>query len=227
MRILCTTYATSNEKQLRNLLLSAAIAGLPIELLGYGQPWVHNFQKFRATIEYLYAAHKRGFTHALSVDAFDVLFLRNRAAIESAYTLAAGSPWLMAAERFAENVPRHTIMDWPETPIENPYRYLNCGMWMGEIEYILATSKRLNLLNHDDTEDDEEILSELFTRNPGVITLDYAQSLFHVLYPDESDCEQTSQGARNRITKEYPCIVHATASLSMATCQSWVGLKPT
>jgi len=106
-------------------------------------------------------------------------------------------------------------LDEPQKKLEKgKYRYLNSGMYIGEIDYVIWVLKKCVELN---LEDDQESLQKVYIENSKDIKLDSNCELFQVLWDEEYGRSANfdmvfnyDSGSRyNQRTDTYPAIFHS------------------
>lgn len=147
------------------------------------------------------------FTHVLVMDAFDVVVTAPLQEVERRF-IELQHPWVFNAEQSC----------WPDAgmedrypPCETPWRFLNAGCFMAEIEYFRKAAFRFNFSGVDIWGDDQRFYTRLFLENPGLIKLDHRCELFYTLFsPGFIGWDYTMSGGRveNVLTGTQPLIIH-------------------
>lgn len=234
--VVLLTYAsdTGRDTNFDYSLVSAARTGLPVRLLGFGEPWRGLTSKFIGVLAEL--ARIPPDTLVVFADAFDVLYMvapdGDAAAVaglfRSRFESVAGArqaafvfggelgcwPYLDGrrdGERLCEEV-------YPRAPPGSPYRFLNSGVWMARAgaarTHIEALVRAYNAQG-DAGMNDQELATNLFVHGrPGVehnITLDYHNSLFqnlHMHFDVLRVPASLAEPVRNTVTGGSPLLVH-------------------
>ena len=202
--LVAITYANDNHYHLHRLLTSAAHWGIPLQVLGLGEPWrgfLHRLAVLRKFIEDLADEQL-----VLCSDGYDAIYLQPAAVISERFQ-GFSSPVVFSAEMSFHAPGNEAIADrYPESP--TIYRYLNAGAFIGRcgpLKKILA-----RVLADSRTDEDQSLLSRYFLDHPGEISLDYRAELFVTTSNRQYDDDLESRDGRlfNRQTGTWPCLLH-------------------
>jgi hypothetical protein len=190
-------------------------------VLGMGSPYCNNVDKIRY-LNGFFEQYVTDYTHILFCDAYDVVFASDLSRITETF-LSFKSAIVFSTERRCWPDPNRV---YPECA--TPYRFLNSGLWMGEIKAAKEMINRI-LLNGVPLENlsDQQLYTEMFLSGNAPITLDYKCSLFQSLYGSVDDLEINQSGRiKNRITGESPLVFHGNGSSSLYSVLLHLGLLP-
>jgi hypothetical protein len=191
MDIQFVTIETRDSQTESNLLQSAKINGIDIEVLGKGVEWKWFITKFEILDKYLTNVDK---DYICFVDSKDVLFLGNLNNIKEVYK-----------KYFLNKIVLNTeIMCWPDINQSNkfpskfskqnydgdPFGYFNDDQYLFHQMYI----------------------SGLFKDN---IELDYGCKLFQTLHSTTDEINYLYTSIYNAHTKSYPLIIHGNGHTSL------------
>lgn len=203
-------YDRDYDSKLAHLLKSCEQKEIDISVFGRGEKFSFYDSKIVLMQRYIQDRFHDDptITHVLYTDASDSFFLANLAEIESKYdSVRENKTLVVAVEKdchpFAEYVDK-----WPESP--TPYRFMNPGNFMGEIETVimaLEACKRYHWLRTDDQ--GHWHLAYLNGLSEDIM-LDYYCALFQTMSNCDFDQEFKIVSGRlvNKVTYTMPCIVH-------------------
>lgn len=124
------TFANYKHPNLEKLLWTCQKYGIELEILGQNQPWLGNGTKYIHLSEYLNTLPETDIV--LFVDAFDVIFIADKATILNKF-LKMNVPFLMGVEK--NPFPRHLYGDQlPDGP--TPFKYINTGSYIGYVGFL-------------------------------------------------------------------------------------------
>lgn len=219
----------------RWLLQSAQRYGYKVTIIGEGQAYKNDLQKFRLVAEYL-AAHP-GYQYVLSVDFRDVIFCASPRELIGKYH-RIGHDVVAAAERSAWPLASHRDRS---PPLATSYRYLNAGTIFSTADAWQASWATIQRWQRDRDADvhppeigqlwrdvfscDQAAWSELYIRKEQDIVIDSQCELFqpltticHRVAGDNPDLCLEGCRVRNRETGTHPCILHANGQ---ANVEAW------
>lgn len=219
MDIQFVTIETRDSQTESNLLKSAKINGIDIEVLGKGVKWKWFITKFEILDKYLTNVYK---DYICFVDSKDVLFLGNLNNIKEVYK-----------KYFLNKIVLNTeIMCWPDINQSNQFpnndskfKYLNSGCYIGPtklVHQLIKESLKFSKQNYDGDpfgyfNDDQYLfhqmyISGLFKDN---IELDYGCKLFQTLHSTTDEINYLHTSIYNVHTKSYPLIIHGNGHTSL------------
>lgn len=186
--------------------------GVPVEELGSGSSFGGKGWRIRRIWEALNSLGE-GYTHVLYTDSYDVVFMAGLDEIEHRFG-EFGHPWVFGAERVCSPTPEIARL-YPPSP--TPYKFLNAGGWMGEIQYVLGWFRRMGLGNVPDSFHDQAFFSALCLTIPTAVKLDYYQKLFFNACKAEGDLKVGRLNKRVSVvsTGSYPSIVHGNGKFDL------------
>lgn len=183
VKLCVATVASHPERGYHILRESCNRCRIDITTLGSGTPFRNNLDKIRLTDAFLEAAGNE-FTHILFCDGYDVVFASSLSSIVDSF-LSFPSPIVFSAERGCWPDPKLETL-YPTAP--TPYRFLNSGLWIGEIAHVRPILKHLLQTSYSQ-KCDQRMFTKLFLTDAAPIALDYYCRLFQSLYLSESDLE--------------------------------------
>jgi hypothetical protein len=140
-------------------------------------------------------------THLLYTDCFDTLAFSNE---EEVIRKFPDCKMLISAEKNCYPL-WERAKEYPETP--TPWKYVNGGGWMVEIEYFKELCKRENLTEHSH---DQVWLMDVFLRNQGEIKIDTNCEIFQTIaFSNVSEWEEINGRLKNIGTGTLPIFYHA------------------
>lgn len=147
-------------------------------------------------------------THIVYVDAFDNVAFAGPAEVISKFP--DGIKMLISGEKNCYPHPERAS-DYPES--NTPWKYVNGGGWMVEIEYFKELCRKENLT---DKSHDQVWLMDAYLRNHDTIAVDTSCRIFQTIafsYPEEWHKE----GGRfqNLGTQEFPVYFHGNGHTEM------------
>lgn len=219
MNIKFITIETRYAQQESNLLKSAKINGIDIEVVGKGVPWEWYITKFEILDKYLSNVKE---DYICFTDSKDVLFLGTKSNIIDVYKKHFLNKIVFNAE----------INCWPDISISNQFpkqeftfKYLNSGCYIGPTKLIhklikesLKFSKQdynenpFGHFNNDQFVCQKTYLNNLFADD---IELDYYCRLFQTLYGVQDEIEYLETSIYNKHTKSNPLIIHGNGHTSL------------
>jgi hypothetical protein len=178
----------------------------------------------------LYKAIKGGLIpekYLIFCDCFDLVFAVEPKKLFLKY-LQFASPLVISAEKNCFPADLKGQYDRLGEDIPSPYKYLNSGMIVGEVEAMLAVLESMDAQNipndYWDTEkncqinpNDQEYYQHEFLKQPVPIVLDRYQILCNTLHsvePDEFDF--SGEHIFNKATQTFPCSYHMNGNAKTA-----------
>ena len=219
MDIKFVTIETRDSQTESNLLKSAKINAIDIEVLGKGVEWRWFITKFEILNEHLSNVKE---DYICFVDSKDVLFLEDINKIKEVYQKYFYNKIVLNTE----------IMCWPDVnqynkfPSNNSkFKYLNSGCYIGPtklVHKLIKESLKFSKQHHDGDpygyfNDDQYLFhqmyfSGLFEDN---IELDYGCKLFQTLHSTTDEIKYLDTSLYNKHTKSYPLIIHGNGHTSL------------
>lgn len=215
------TVATKEERGLQAFQATAIRHGVAVTVLGWGMEWRGLTMKLKLVQQWL--RDVPGEDLIVFADGYDCVWADGLEGLKRRFR-ALGHPLVMSAERncypFADRAG-----DYP--PCETPYRYLNCGCWMGRAGHMRHLLAEMRIEQMPDDFDDQALFTIFYLSNFDAIRLDTRQEMFQSLYQAEGDIvlETTTEGeriARNQLTNTYPAIVHGNGHADMREVTDWL-----
>ena len=214
-KILCCTIETDpNGAPPHGYLCEQSSQRVGIDLTLFGGEWKkwENFNtKYEILLEEL-PKYKDEYDLVLFTDSRDVMYWKRKHEILRALEKFKDYKMVVNAET---NCYPNKDLDEPQKKLEKgKYRYLNSGMYVGEIDYVIWVLKKCVELN---LEDDQESLQKVYIENSKDIKLDSNCELFQVLWDEEYGRSANfdmvfnyDSGSRyNQRTDTYPAIFHS------------------
>lgn len=155
------------------------------------------------------------YTHVMLMDARDVVVLASAAEVMKRF-FAFNHPWVYAAEPFIWSEGSFKPSDYP--PSGTPYRYLNAGAAIGELEHVnhwfdVWTDGGNDPPIYLPTGDQDWVAGHFLDSYPEAIKLDNRCELFQCCcgsrVGDRPFTVEFSRGyTYNRTTETYPLVIH-------------------
>jgi len=191
--------------QLQRLAVSCSM--FDIDLHVYGQKETFTF--FDSKIEKLgnrLNTVKDNFKYVLYTDASDSFFLTGLPEIIEKYE-AMGKPILITSAEKACHPFEDLVNQFPESP--TPYRFMNPGNFLGEIDYVLDILSKCKAFYYLQTNDQGHWM-RMWEKDKPAIWFDYYCDLFQPMSDSDFEREFTIENGRliNKVTGKKPCIVH-------------------
>ncbi len=197
------TVASHKTANLNKLLLSCELNHIDLEVIGLGLPYYGNGTKLYLMAEYLETLNDDEIV--MFVDAFDVILVADKEVILEKF-LRMNTPFLMSAEKNC--YPPHLIARYP--PMQNPFRYINTGSYIGYVDVLKAWLNDLPPINPNAS--DQLQVSTHYLDGHVFFNLDYYCELFLPLYLVQD--QEIVIDVENKIvhcltTNSQPCVIHA------------------
>lgn len=211
------TVATHSAGAYSALQESAKRAGLELITLGWERGWRGLNQKLHLVTEALESLEAE--ETVLFVDAHDTILIGSGAEIEAKFR-ALGDPFLCSAERNC-----YPVAEWAERypPCDTPYRFLNSGVWMGEVGFTRALFEQMQVARLPAELNDQRLFTEWWLSYRG-FTLDRQCTLFQSLFGAEQDLVFEGLCLRNVLTGTYPLVLHGNGRTDMSAVITWAKL---
>ena len=198
----CTvaSYETAN---LNKLTLSCEINHIDLEVIGLGLPYYGNGTKLILMAEYLKTLDDDEIV--MFVDAFDVIIVADKEVILEKF-LNMNTPFLMSAEKNC--YPEHLINRYP--PMQNSFKYINTGSYIGYVKDLKAWLDDLPHINPSAS--DQLQVSIHYLDGHVFFNLDYDCELFLplCLVEDQEIAIDVDNGIVHCLTtNSEPCVIHA------------------
>lgn len=156
-------------------------------------------------------------THVMFVDAFDVIIAADEQAILNRYQeFPCGI--IFAAERGC----------WPDDklagaypPCSTPYRFLNAGCWMADIE---SARGLFSHVDESNSPSDQRAFTFQYLRGVHNMRLDHECMLFQCLWKTDDDLEYSSGFIRNKLTGTRPLVFHGNGCWDMTKTEAALDL---
>lgn len=187
--------------------LTYCCEALGIDLLTYGKGEFFSFYDSKIVqMAKLLTDVKDKYTHVLYTDAADSLIFSSVSEIIQKYR-EFKHPLVTSAEKGCHPF-GHLADKFPPSP--TPFRFMNPGNFIGEINYVIKTLAALIPFSHMQT-DDQGHWHEGFLQGKIDVALDHNCELFQCM----SDCDFKQEFTlmpngriQNDLTRSEPCIVH-------------------
>lgn len=217
------TVATHSQAYFPVLEESARLNNIELIVLGWGEKWGGFGWKLKLLKNYFQTQPPNEIV--IVVDGFDTFIISNLDEIIQKFK-EINKPMICAAERKHHNYIWNIVYErifnkrnsYPQTP--TIYNYLNAGAWITSSGYILDLLKDVPLHN---TTNDQALFTYLYINEK--IAIDYECKIFTCIR-NESDLLYTNGRYENIFTKEYSCIIHAPADVSMKNLIHYMGYTP-
>lgn len=172
--------------------------------------------------KWLYKAIKSGMIdtkYLIFCDCFDLVFAQSPKQLFLKY-LQFASPLVISAEKNCFPDTYKAEYDKLAEDIVIPYKYLNSGMIVGEVEAMLAVLEDIDAPNIPNdywsqekncmiNPNDQEYYQASFLRQPVPITLDRYQILCNTLHSvQKEELDFDGDYIFNKVTQTYPCSFH-------------------
>jgi len=170
----------------------------------------------------LYGAIKDGSiksTHVIFCDCFDLVFATSPMELFQTF-LQFKKPFVISAEKNC--FPPDTKDEYDKFDSGgSPYKYLNSGMIVAEVDALLTVLEAIdapNIPNDYYSEEkncminpnDQEYYQNIFLKQPVEMVLDYDQILCNTLHSATmDDLDFSGERIRNNETESFPCSFHA------------------
>lgn len=201
MKLKVLMVATSAEPGLEKLVLSLQRFGYDFDILGMGKQWT-GFKMKMLEVQSWIRNYQEDYTHILFVDAYDVL---------------ATGP---ITKQYRGIVFSCEKACWPDQEKANlysnsptPYRFLNSGSYIGEIDEIL---KVLDNEDPQSSEDDQRFWTDAYLSAKYDIRLDCTCELFQsIAFRSDGDYLVENCEVKNLHTGNKPVIIHGNGRTDM------------
>lgn len=209
------TTASTVSRNMPEFLESSRRHGLSPIVMGLGAEWFGLGIKVRLIHQFVRTMKREQVV--LFADAWDSLVVKAAGTILEKFR-SLRHPLVFSAERNC----------WPRADLEalyphapTPYRFLNSGGWIGEAGYVADLLQRWGAERITASErSDQEWWSERFIAEPAAIHLDVYCKLFQCMEVGEDHLENRG-GIYNRVTGEYPSVIHALGRQDVSHLQQW------
>ena len=189
---------------------SANRVGIEVKMFGGGWRKWENFKtKLDILLEEL-PKYKDEYDLILFTDARDVMYWRGKKSIMKA--LEKFKDYKMVINAETNCYPNKDLKEGQDKIESGKYRYLNSGMFIGDIDFVIDVLKKCN---EDGLDDDQESFQNIYLDMPEYIKLDSNCELFQVMWDEEFgrsanfDIIFNNRFVYNKKTKTYPCIFHS------------------
>ena len=214
------TVSTAPARHFHSLLETAQRFGFDAVVLGESIRWPGHGLKLRLLHEHVRRQTDPGL-RILFTDAHDVLLVRPAREVEAVYE-QVGAPILVAGEKYCYPDP-WKVDYYPESP--TPWRFLNSGGILGEVEPMLAVFEEYAHL-YDDVYDDQRwwtdrYLTDAIVTRRGRIQVDVGCQVFQCVY-DGYDALELGAIVRNRVTGSCPAVMHGPGHADLAPLLEWL-----
>lgn len=204
---------------------SCARWGIVPVVLGLGEPYRQNTDKILYLQRFL-SQVSDDLDYMLFCDAYDVIVGAELSRIVERY-FGLKSPLVFSAEKTC----------WPDANLASrypecatPYRFLNSGLWMGEVGAAKKLVERLaRRVTDSRSRSDQRLYTEAYLSSEFPMVLDYRCSVFQSLHLALDDLELNERGepVRNKMTCGQPLIFHGNGGSNMYSLLSLFQLIPT
>ena len=176
---------------------------------GNWQKWENFKTKLDILLEEL-PKYKNEYDLVLFTDARDVMYWRGKKYIKKA--LKEFEDFKMVINAETNCYPNKDLKEAQDKIESGKYRYLNSGMFVGEIDFVIDVLKKCK---EDGLDDDQESFQNIYLEMPEYIKLDSNCELFQVMWDEEFgrsanfDIIFNNKFIYNIETDTYPCIFHS------------------
>ena len=181
-----------------------------LKMFGGGwQKWENFKTKLDILLEEL-PKYKDDYQLVLFTDARDVMYWRGKKYIKKA--LKEFEDFKMVINAETNCYPNKDLKEAQDKIESGKYRYLNSGMFVGEIDFVIDILKKCK---EDGLDDDQESFQNIYLEMPEYIKLDSNCELFQVMWDEEFgrsanfDIIFNNKFIYNIETDTYPCIFHS------------------
>ena len=181
-----------------------------LKMFGGGwQKWENFKTKLDILLEEL-PKYKNKYDLVLFTDARDVMYWRGKKYIKKA--LKEFEDFKMVINAETNCYPNKDLKEAQDKIESGKYRYLNSGMFVGEIDFVIDVLKKCK---EDGLDDDQESFQNIYLEMPEYIKLDSNCELFQVMWDEEFgrsanfDIIFNKKFIYNIETDTYPCIFHS------------------
>lgn len=166
------TFASNQTSGLELLLRTASIAGIPLKVLGLGQPYNHFGDKIRSYHRYLNSSYLQPNDIAVLMDAYDVMVFSSIRRIGDRMKKATAAPVLACSESgiYPEFMAGFAYQQGAATPSLKA-RYLNSGCLVGKV-WALRDIFAFAADHSYTINDDQQLIVRYHLNVPGIIALD-------------------------------------------------------
>jgi hypothetical protein len=197
------TVASYKTENLNKLLLSCEINHIDLEVVGLGLPYYGNGTKLIRMAEYLKTLDDDEIV--MFVDAFDVIIVADKEVLLEKF-LSMNIPFLMSAEKNC--FPAHLKNRYP--PIQNSFKYINTGSYIGYVKDLKAWLDDLPAIKPSIS--DQLQVSVHYLDGHVYFNLDYHCELFLPLFlvkDNEIAIDVEKRIVHCLTTNSEPCVIHA------------------
>jgi len=189
---------------------SARRVGIEVKMFGGG--W-KKWENFKTKLEILLKEipkYKKEYDLVLFTDARDVMYWKGKQDILE--SLEKFKDYKMVVNAETNCYPNKDLAK-PQIKLEkSKYRFLNSGMFIGEIDFVIDVLKKCM---EDKLDDDQESLQNIYIIDSKNIKLDSNCELFQVMWDEDYarsaniDVIFNNKWIYNKKTKTYPSIFHS------------------
>ncbi len=209
------TVATAENEGLKLLKKSCDHFDIPLEVLGFGQPYHGNGTKIVYLMEYLKRQDPEEIV--LFTDAYDSFFVRDVGGLEAKFR-EFDHPLLFSCEDnyyFRIQGVEHLFLNpyyyykYPKSESKyEKYRYLNSGGYIGYAKNILDLFDESGITKK--MHSDQANLHKQFVRNPDSIRLDYDHTIFtnYGKFSQPDRFTVIDNELKNNVTGSHPFVFH-------------------
>lgn len=210
--LFCTIETDQNGKPPNGWLIEQSASRLGIEVKMFGGGW-RKWENFKTKLEILLEElpkYKKEYDLVLFTDARDVMYWRSKPKILKAIRKFKDYKMVLNAE--TNCYPNKDLAEPQKKLEQGKYRYLNSGMFVGDIDFVIDVLKECN---EDGLDDDQESLQMAYMKNTKDIKLDSNCELFQVMWDEDFgrsanfDVLFNNSYIYNELTDTYPCILHS------------------
>ena len=177
---------------------------------GNWQKWENFKTKLDILLEEL-PKYKNKYDLVLFTDARDVMYWKGKKYIKKVLEKEF-KDFKMVINAETNCYPNKDLKEAQDKIESGKYRYLNSGMFVGEIDFVIDVLKKCK---EDGLDDDQESFQNIYLEMPEYIKLDSNCELFQVMWDEEFgrsanfDIIFNNKFIYNVETNTYPCIFHS------------------
>lgn len=189
---------------------SARRVGIEVKMFGGG--W-KKWENFKTKLEILLKEipkYKKEYDLVLFTDARDVMYWKGKQDILE--SLEKFKDYKMVVNAETNCYPNKDLAESQMKIEKSKYRFLNSGMFIGEIDFVIDVLKKCM---EDKLDDDQESLQNIYIIDSKNIKLDSNCELFQVMWDEDYarsaniDVIFNNRWIYNKKTKTYPSIFHS------------------
>jgi hypothetical protein len=168
----------------------------------------------------LYKAIREGMIKTkwlIFADSWDIVFTHSPHRLLAKSNFIYRAPIVISAEKNC--FPSDLKEEYDKLDIPGPYKYLNSGLIVGEVDAMMTVLEAMDLQSVPDDyrkEDgsmchinDQFLFQQIFLKQPVEMRLDHKQLLCQTMHDVPlDDLDLTGKFIMNKHTKSYPCAVH-------------------